>query len=71
MEFINRELKDLLKRKDARKVSVTPMLQELIARVGREKAALVAADVLGVGSREVEQLVGKAEGEMVMDHLGL
>ena len=61
----------MLKRKDIRKVSVTPMLQELIARVGREKAALVAADVLGVGGKEVEQLIGKAEGEMVMDHLGL
>lgn len=51
MEFINLELKELLKRKDNRKVSVNPMLQELIARVGKEKAALIGSDVLGVGKK--------------------
>lgn len=36
------------------------MLQELIARIGREKAGLIAGDVLGVGRKEVEQLMRKA-----------
>jgi hypothetical protein len=47
------------------------MLQELVARTGKEKAALIASDILGVGKREVEELMRRAEGETVMDHLGL
>ena len=42
------ELKDLLKRKDSRKVLINSMIQELTARVGKDKTKLIAAEVLGL-----------------------
>ena len=48
IEFINKELKELLKRKDTRKISVNSLMQELIARAGKEKAAAISAEVLGL-----------------------
>jgi hypothetical protein len=50
---------------------VNALFQELIARTGKEKAALIGADILGIGKREVSELMKRAEGETVMDHLGL
>jgi hypothetical protein len=42
-----------------------------MARAGKEKTALIAADVLGLKAKEADVLVKRAEGETVMDHLGL
>lgn len=65
MEFINKELEVLLKRKDSRMTPIDPMIQELLTRMKVEQVESIVKDILKLGIKETKLLVERAKKGMI------